>query len=209
MATAFVAPFTDRMRIFYIGTVLSAWLFVSDGLNFSLNWNEDTNLDWAKFLCLFTGYFFCCGTVAGCLLLLIWYRAKLGSTLVMTSCLLFGSLRLVAVLLGFKDFWKETTLDSTTSSASDISIAALQLYLTIDAFRMYHLAVKDEKGYIAVNGVDDEADPELEALDGIAETTAEPEVQTKNPFGDGQNALGKAYDTSYQTSSEPRMNAYD
>ena len=216
MASGFVAPFTDRLRIFFIGTILSAWLFVSDGLNFSLNWSDNSTEAWAKFLCLFTGYFFAIFTVIGCLFMLIWYRAKLGSILVMFSSLIFGSLRLVAVLLGFQDFLKDTVLDSTTSSASDIAIAAFQFYLIIDSLRMYHFAAKDEKGYIAVKGDDDDHhmdrdDEEEVEIDGMIETTAEPEAEagTKNPFGAGQSEFGNAYDTSYQTQSDTRMSAYD
>merc|ERR1719447_663834 len=73
----------------------------------------------------------------------------------MISCLLFGSLRLVAVLLGFEDFGKDSTLQSTTSCASDFAIAAFQLFLIIDALRIHRIAVRDEKGYIAIDALAD------------------------------------------------------
>ena len=209
MASRSKGTLTDRLRIFYIGTILSAWLFVSDGLNFSLNWNDGSSAAWAKFLCLFTGYFFCIFTFIGCVLLLLWCKVTIGCVLVGLSSLMFGSLRLIAVLLGFKDFLKETSLDSTTSGASDVAIAALQLYLAVEACRMYYIhREEDVKGYIAIDNTLDEEDHE--DMDGVEETTGMDSLDAgkTNPFGDSESRVGSAYDNSYQHETG-RMSAYD
>ena len=129
-----IADFGDRWRIFFIGTILSIWIFIIDGLNYSLNWSEDTESEtWAKIIVLITGYLFCVPTIIGCFMILVWAKPKTGALIVVVNSFLCGTLRLIATLLGFRDFWQETYLDSTTAGTTDVAIAAMQLYLLFDA----------------------------------------------------------------------------
>eukprot|EP01084_Bolivina_argentea_P267977 455049_1 len=138
-----VADFGDRWRVFFISTILSVWIFIIDGLNWSLNWYEDTESKiWAKFVVLVSGYLFCFPTLIGSFMLFVWVSPQNGALLIVFACFIAGTARLVATLLGFQDFWQESNLDSTTSGTTDVAIAGFQLYLLLDAFSLYRVAKK-------------------------------------------------------------------
>eukprot|EP01084_Bolivina_argentea_P275740 470321_1 len=133
-----MARFGQRWRVFFIAVILSVWLVIIDGFNFSFNFYEDTESeDWAKIMVLISGYIFCFPVLIGAFLLLIWIKPKTGAFLVIFAAFFAGLLRIIATLIGFQDFWQEKYLDSTTSGTTDVAIAALQVYLIIDAFHLY------------------------------------------------------------------------
>eukprot|EP00486_Rosalina_sp_Unknown_P005592 CAMPEP_0201572084 /NCGR_PEP_ID=MMETSP0190_2-20130828/15145_1 /ASSEMBLY_ACC=CAM_ASM_000263 /TAXON_ID=37353 /ORGANISM="Rosalina sp." /LENGTH=157 /DNA_ID=CAMNT_0047997399 /DNA_START=26 /DNA_END=499 /DNA_ORIENTATION=+ len=133
-----MADFGDRWRVFFIAVILSVWLVIIDGLNFCFNFDEDQDSeDWAKILVLISGFIFAVPVLIGAFLLLIWVKPKVGALMVIISCIIAGGMRLLATLIGFKDFWQETYLDSTTSGTTDVAIAALQVYLIFDSFYLY------------------------------------------------------------------------
>ena len=156
-----LATLGDRWRVFFIGVILSVWLVIIDGLNYSFNWDEDPESEsWAKLLLLISGYLFAFPTIMGCFMLFTWCSPKTGAVIVIFPCLVAGAMRLAATLIGFQDFWQTSTLDSTTSGTTDVAIAALQVYLMFDAHYLYRCVGKsrDRKGYDssydAVNPVD-------------------------------------------------------
>ena len=149
----------ERWRVFWIAIILSVWLVIIDGLNFVFNWEESTEADdWAKVLIIISGFMFCIPTVIGAFMLLIWVKPRVGALLVMIAAFVAGTLRLVATIIGFRDFWQEKYLDSTTAGTTDIAIAALQVYLIFDAFYLYRRTgdvIVDTK-YQPVNPTDDD-----------------------------------------------------
>mmetsp|Transcript_73885 Transcript_73885/g.117770 ORF Transcript_73885/g.117770 Transcript_73885/m.117770 type:complete len:190 (+) Transcript_73885:27-596(+) len=185
-----IADFADRWRIFFVGSILSIWIFVIDGLNYSMNWSDDQeNEVWAKVVVLITGYLFCVPTFIGCFMVLVWANPKTGAMLVVVSSFVCGTARLIATILGFKDFWQEDELDSTTSGTTDVAIAAFQLYLLFDAFNLYRFASRqEEKGYIKVMTTDEE-DPELEEDDRKhVHVNEETQLSGTNPFDHAPHA---------------------
>mmetsp|Transcript_73767 Transcript_73767/g.66405 ORF Transcript_73767/g.66405 Transcript_73767/m.66405 type:complete len:158 (+) Transcript_73767:17-490(+) len=133
-----MADFGDRWRVFFIAVILSIWLVIIDGLNFCFNFDEDVDsADWAKILVLISGFVFSVPVLIGAFLLLIWVKPKVGALMVIIPAFIAGTMRLLATLIGFQDFWQETYLDSTTSGTTDVAIAALQVYLIFDAFYLY------------------------------------------------------------------------
>lgn len=180
-----IADFSDRWRIFFIGTILSIWIFIIDGLNYALNWSEDVdNKEWAKVIVLITGFSFCLPTLIGCFMLLVWAEPKTGALIVVFTCFICGTLRLIATILGFQDFWQETYLDSTTAGTTDVAIAGLQLYLLFDAFNLYRFCNKQQKGYAVIANQDDD-NVEIEIDEGTTLTAS-------NPFDNDQTM--SAYD---------------
>lgn len=153
------ASLGDRWRVFFIGVIIAVWLVIIDGLNYSFNWDEDNDSQqWAKTLVLISGYAFAFPTIMGCFMLLTWCSPKTGAVMVIFACLVAGSMRLAATLIGFQDFWQTSTLDSTTSGTTDVAIAALQVYLMFDAHFLYRCVGRgrgrDRHGYSPVNRPD-------------------------------------------------------
>lgn len=149
------ATLGDRWRVFFIGVILSVWLLIIDGLNYSFNWDEDPESEtWAKLVLLISGYLFAFPVIMGCFMMFTWCSPKTGAVMVIFSCLVAGGMRLAATLIGFQDFWQTSTLDSTTSGTTDVAIAALQVYLLFDAHYLYRCVGKanERGGYDAVAG---------------------------------------------------------
>lgn len=120
--------FGDKLRVFVLSFVLSGWLFVIDGVNYSLNYAEDHSTDtWAKVLLLTTGYIFGIITLTGVIIVLFCRNARIGVLLIIFVCIFAGSARFIAVSIGFRDFWQSSSLDSTTNGTTDIAILCLQV----------------------------------------------------------------------------------
>ena len=133
-----MADFGDRWRVFFIAVILSIWLVIIDGLNFCFNFDEDQDsASWAKILVLISGFIFAPPVLIGAFLLLIWVQPKVGALMVIIPCFIAGTMRLLATLIGFQDFWQETYLDSTTAGTTDVAIACFQVYLIFDSFYLY------------------------------------------------------------------------
>ena len=133
-----MADFGDRWRVFFIAVILSVWLVIIDGLNFCFNFNEDQDSEnWAKILVLISGFVFAVPVLIGSFLLLIWVTPRIGALMVIIPTFIAGVMRLLATLIGFRDFWQERYLDSTTAGTTDVAIACLQVYLIFDSFYLY------------------------------------------------------------------------
>ena len=133
----------DRIRLFFLGTVLSIWLFICDGLGYTSFVTVDEYSEfapWARYVLSIFAYLFSLGTFSGCFMLLFWLKPHIGGLLVTITCLVAGSMRLVATLAGFKDFWRENDLDSTVAGTTDVVIAALQGFVMVDAIRLYRIS---------------------------------------------------------------------
>ena len=132
---------------------MSIWIFIIDGLYFSLNFDLVDTATWAKVLVLFSGYAFCLPVTIGCFMLLIWIKPKDGAVMIMSTVVITATLRLIATVIGFEPFWQESRLSSTTEGTTDIAIALLQTYLIFDALHLYRKVEKielidDTAGYI-------------------------------------------------------------
>eukprot|EP01083_Nonionella_stella_P041353 112112_1 len=149
--------FGERWRVFFVATILSVWLLIIDGLNFSLNFYEDEDSAvWAKRMVLVSGFMFCIPVFIGSFLLLIWIKPKTGAMMIIIPTLIAGVMRIVATIIGFQDFWQEKYLDSTTAGTTDVAIAALQVYLIFDAWYLYRQVDKpsEQEQYQAVDTTD-------------------------------------------------------
>eukprot|EP00485_Elphidium_margaritaceum_P024729 CAMPEP_0202713034 /NCGR_PEP_ID=MMETSP1385-20130828/48723_1 /ASSEMBLY_ACC=CAM_ASM_000861 /TAXON_ID=933848 /ORGANISM="Elphidium margaritaceum" /LENGTH=201 /DNA_ID=CAMNT_0049373259 /DNA_START=48 /DNA_END=653 /DNA_ORIENTATION=+ len=200
MTTGTIAKFGERWRIFFLGTILSIWIFIIDGMNYALNWEEDTLSEpWAKAVVLISGFIFCVPTLVASFMMLVWVKPKTAAVIIMLSCLICGASRLVATLLGFRDFWQESQLDSTTSGTTDVAIAGLQLFLLFDALHLYRLAAKAEsKGYQRIRA-DDEDDHDdshqrrSSNRDDVVQISEDSELNSgaMNPFENQNNAYNQ------------------
>lgn len=139
----------DRIRLFFLGTTISIWLFIVDGLGYTTFVTVDEYSEfapWARYVLSIFAYLFSMGTFSGCFMLLFWLKPHIGGLVVSLTCFVAGSMRLVATLAGFKDFWRENDLDSTVAGTTDVVIAALQGFIMVDAIRLYRISRK--RGYV-------------------------------------------------------------
>merc|ERR1719229_742451 len=118
-----MAKLKDRARIFVVGITLSVWLFIIDGLHYSINFKQNnTTVMWTKVSLMISGYFFCCFVSIGCIMILFWLKANIGTFFVIFSCLAAGTLRFVAAIIGLQIFKKQSVVDSMSNGITDVVI---------------------------------------------------------------------------------------
>ena len=129
--------FRQRFRVAFISILLGAWLLVVDGINFAWNFDEDLSDNWAKICLIISGFIFGILVIISACLILVDAQLKQSCKIIIIACLISFPLRLLSTLIGFKNFWKTSSLDRTSSGTTDIIIAGLQLYLIYDASLIY------------------------------------------------------------------------
>ena len=188
----------ERFSIFFIGTTLSLWLLVIDGLNFSLNWNENTENElWVKSVISITGYSFCLFTMIGCFMILFWIKPKIATLMIVFVSFIAGSARFVTTVIGFGHFKiQESYLDTIQSGATDVVILNFQLYLLFSTIYLYINA--EPEGYTKIGDMNDTGSNYMVEIndetifDASAPTNIGQEKYTKNGY-DTKEYM-KAYD---------------
>merc|ERR1712129_570773 len=163
------------------------------GINYTLNWDEDPDIEiWAKLVVLISGYFFSILTLIGSFMLLVWAKPKTGALIVSITAFIAGTARFIATILGFQDYWLETYLDSTSAGTTDVAIFAFQIYLMVDAVIIRRMASREEKGYKAVpSHVDEEKDNDVINEETELQGNESGQQETLNPFN--KATIGSAY----------------
>lgn len=145
--------FGQRIRIFFIGTLVAIWLCIVDGVKMTVEWNSSEMELWAKASMAVTGYLFCVLTLCGSVMILLWKRPKIASFFIVFSCLVTGIVRFVTVWVGSSDFWQETYLDSITSGVTHFVIIIFQIFIACEVLAVFRRIEDDEKdkdGYMRI-----------------------------------------------------------
>ena len=124
---------SDRLRISMILFIIALWLFIIDGLNYIINFDEGLDASkWAVYFMIVLGLTYGIVGMAVAICLFVWYEPKNCGIILSVLSVVCGALRLVCVIFGFKDFAEEQYLNSTTNATTDVAIACFQLYMVIE-----------------------------------------------------------------------------
>eukprot|EP01084_Bolivina_argentea_P065134 118745_1 len=188
------AKLKDRARIFVVGITLSIWLFIIDGLHYSLNFKDDnTTVMWTKVSLMISGYFFCVFTFIGSSMILFWFKPRIGTLFVVFTCLSAGTLRFIAAIIGLQIFNKESVMDSMSNGITDVVIIMLQIYLLFDVIVLYRHATDTwAQGYMKIHCDDSVIDVNEDSI----QNHSNPFNHEPGAFNDSDNdqEYMKAYD---------------